>query len=77
MQPRRVPALRGTGKRPLTRLQKVARDLNKECVRLMSALATYARIVRCDKPCGILPSPLTAKPKGRGLMPRHEWMLGG
>lgn len=39
---------------------------------VLSRLARIERLVRNESPRGILPSTITARPKGRGLVPRHE-----
>lgn len=46
-----------------------------EVTALMRSVATLERILRNDKPCGVLPSRITARPKSKGLMPRHEYLL--
>jgi hypothetical protein len=60
-----------------TELDIIAPELKELFLRLMKLLAHLHRLIREDKPVGVLPSPITARPKGRGLMPRHEWMLDG
>lgn len=47
----------------------------EQAVALMRALATLKRVLRNDKPRGVLPSKITARPKTKGLMPRHEYWI--
>lgn len=50
--------------------------LEQEMIRLSTNMlgrcASMDRLLRKDKPIGEVPSLFSAKPKGRGLTPRHE-----
>lgn len=60
------------GTRPEPANDSFLRELQEGAKVIWQRIASMERILRRDKPAGMLPSELTAKPKGRGLTPRHE-----
>lgn len=46
--------------------------LSAGVIRVWKHVATMERLLRNDKPRGVMPNPLSVRPKGRGLVPRHE-----
>lgn len=59
------------GRRGKTEESPVLKMLANGAVEIWKRIAHIERLLRNDKPRGVI-SNITAKPKGRGLTPRHE-----
>ena len=43
------------------------RQLSEGCIRIWQRIASMERILRNDRPRGVMPEVLTARPRGRGI----------